>query len=634
MAASKTDTAARATPAQKAVTRATPAQKAVTRATVEQKAAPEEKAAKEATGKTAQGALEKAAEKAPEKPTEKVQDKGPEKAVQKAPENWILQYYQKIEDGSVIVGKWVKLLYERIVHGFEAEEFFYDQKKAARAVRFIESFCHHSKGALAPQLVKLQLWQKALISAIFGIVDRNGLRQFREVFVVMGRKCGKSLLASGIAQYMAYADGERGADVYMLAPKLDQTEIVFGDFWQSVSQEPDLVKMTKKRKTDIYIPSTNTSIKKIAFSEKKSDGFNPHLTVCDEVAAWSGEQGIRQYAVMTSALGSREQPLILSITTANYISEGIYDELFKRGTGFLMGNSRERRILPVIYQIDDLEKYADLNELQKSLPNLGVSVSVDYILEEIAKAEESLPNRAEFMTKFCCIKQNSSQAWFSQQDVDRTFGNAYKLEDFSGCYALGGIDLSMTTDLTAAVLLVERGGVCYYFTRFFLPAAKLDEAIARDRIDYRAFVQRGILTVSGENQVDYNDVYRWFVQLLEEYQIYVLMIGYDKYSAAYLVQELERYGFHTEPVGQGYNLTGVYVDMEGMIKDRRLLCAEDNDLMRLHLLDAALKTDDDTKRRMLIKMHKAAHVDGVAALSDAMLSRRLHREEMPQLAND
>ena len=365
-------------------------------------------------------------------------------------ENWILRYYQAIEDGSVTVGHWIRLLYERIISDLENKVYFFDQKKANKAIRFFENFCHHSKGKMAPQLVKLEMWQKALISCIFGLVDGNGIRVYREVFVVMGRKNGKSLLASGIAEYMAYADGERGADCYFLAPKLDQADIVFNDFWQSISAEPDLMKITKKRKMDIYIESTNTSIKKVPFSEKKSDGFNPHLTVCDEVAAWVGDQGIKQYAVMTSALGSREQPLILSITTANYINDGIYDELFKRGTSFLQGNSREKRLLPFLYLIDDLDKWNDLSELQKSIPNLGVSVSASYILEEIAKAEDSLANKAEFMTKFACIKQNSSQCWLNAQDVKKCFGEHRTLEDFRHSYALGGIDLSLAVDLTAA----------------------------------------------------------------------------------------------------------------------------------------------------------------------------------------
>ena len=551
-----------------------------------------------------------------------------------AAENWILRYYQAIEDGSVTVGHWIRLLYERIISDLENKVYFFDQKKANKAIRFFENFCHHSKGKLAPQLVKLENWQKALISCIFGLVDESGVRVYREVFVVMGRKNGKSLLASGIAEYMAYADGERGADCYFLAPKLDQADIVFNDFWQSISAEPDLMKITKKRKMDIYIESTNTSIKKVPFSEKKSDGFNPHLTVCDEVAAWVGDQGIKQYAVMTSALGSREQPLILSITTANYINDGIYDELFRRGTSFLQGNSREKRLLPFLYQIDDIEKWNDLSELQKSIPNLGVSVSAGYILEEIAKAEESLANKAEFMTKFACIKQNSSQAWLNVQDIRKCFGEARTLEDFRHSYALGGIDLSLAVDLTAAVIVIEKDGVSWFETQFFMPENKVEEATARDGLPYRIYAERGLLTVCGENTVDYHAVHDWFRMLEREYEILPLKVGYDRYSAAYLVQDMQADGFDMESVSQGSNLTGVLIDMEGMIKDGRLRCISDNDLMKVHMLDAALKFEEGTNRRRLIKMNPRAHIDGMAALSDAVCMRHNYYEEMSaQLSN-
>lgn len=540
-----------------------------------------------------------------------------------------------IEDGSVTVGHWIRTLYERIISDLESKAYFFDQKKANKAIRFFENFCHHSKGKLAPQLVKLEAWQKALLSCVFGLVDEKGIRVYREVFIVMGRKCGKSLLASGVAEYMAYADGERGADVYMLAPKLDQADIVFNDFWQSVSQEPDLMKITKKRKMDIYIESTNSSIKKVPFSEKKSDGFNPHLTVCDEVAAWVGDQGIKQYSVMTSALGSREQPLILSITTANYINEGIYDELFRRATSFLQGNSREKRLLPFLYQIDDIDKWNDLSELQKSLPNLGVSVSASYILEEISKAEETLANKAEFLTKFACVKQNSSQAWINTDTIKKAFnvengGNKFTLEDFRGCYALGGIDLSQTTDLTACCVLIQKDGIAYFFTKFFLPRAKIEEASMRDGLPYRIYVKRGILIESGENFVDYNDCFNWFRDLIEKYEIYVLKVGLDRYCAQYLQAQMESYGFHTDTVFQGTNLTGVINTTEGMLKDGALQCADDNDLMKVHLLDAALKVEAETNRKKLIKISKRAHVDGVAALLDAMCIRANVWEEMQE----
>ena len=356
-------------------------------------------------------------------------------------ENAIYAYYQAIRSGQIIAGKWIRALYEYLVAGIERKDFFLDLRRANHAVAFIESFCHHSKGRLAPQLVRLELWQRALISAIFGIVDERGLRQFREVFVLLARKGGKSLLASGIAQYMAYADGEYGADVFFLAPKLDQADIVYNDFLNSVEAEPELAAITKRRKTDVYVEQTNTQIKKIAFSQKKSDGFNPHLTVCDEIAAWPGDAGIKQYEVMTSALGSRAQPLILSITTANYLEGGIYDDLLKRSTRLLLGDSRERRLLPFLYMIDDVAHWSELSELAKAQPNLGVSVGVDYMLDEITKAEHSLPAKAEFLCKYCNIKQSSALAWLPAVAVEGAGGEALRLEDFTGTYAVAGVDL-------------------------------------------------------------------------------------------------------------------------------------------------------------------------------------------------
>ena len=549
-------------------------------------------------------------------------------------ENWILRYYQMIEDGTVTVGQWIRMLYEKIVQDLEDKVYFFDQKKANKAIRFFESFCHHSKGKLAPALVKLEPWQKAMLSCMFGLVDADGNRQYREVFVVVARKCGKSLLASGIAEYMVYADGERGADAYFIAPKLDQADIVFGDFWQSVSHEPDLVKITKKRKSDIYVESTNTSVKKVAFSEKRSDGYNPHLTVCDELAAWPGEPGLRQYGVMTSALGAREQPMILSITTANFISDGIYDDLFKRSTGFLKGNTREKRLLPFLYTIDDEQKWNDLSELQKSIPNLGVSVSVNYILEEIAKAEQSLSARSEFKTKFCCVKQNASTAWLNASDVKKCFGNNLTLDDFRGCYCLVGLDLSQTTDLTAAVVGIQRDGVVWFFTHFWLPEDKIEEATARDGLPYEVYRKRGLIDFTPGAFVDYHACYSWITSLMTEYELYPLKVGYDRYSAQYLVQDLEQAGFQCESVSQGSNLTGVLNDMEGMIKSGLLRCGDDNDLMKLHLMDAALKVEDETNRRRLVKLRRDAHIDGTAALSDMMCMRHNYLEQMPQLKNE
>ena len=535
--------------------------------------------------------------------------------------NYILEYYQKIRDGSVIVGEWTKLGYEYLVKGLENKSFFYSAKKARAAITFIENFCHHHEGSLAPSLLKLELWQKAFISAAFGIVDSEGHRQFREVVLVMARKNGKTLLAAAIAEYMTFLDGEHGAKIYFCAPKLQQANLCFDAFCQSINREPDLSSIAKKRRTDIYVESTNTVAMPLAYSAKKSDGLNIHLGVCDEIAAWRGDGGLKFYEVLKSSMGAREQPMLLSISTAGYETDGIYDELIRRATRVLKGDSKETRLLPILYIVDDPGKWNDINELQKSNPNLGVSVTVDYLLEEIAVAEGSLSKKTEFLTKYCCIRQNSSLAWLPAEVVEDASGEPLNIEDFKSSYCVAGIDLSQTTDLTACTLVIEKKGELYVFAHFFLPAEKIEEATQRDGVPYQIYVQRGFLTPSGSNFVDYEDCFNWFRKMVEEYEILPLMTGYDRYSSQYLIKDMESYGFRTDDVFQGENLYGVMMETQGLLEDRKIHIG-DNDLLKAHLLNSAIKMSVERGRGKLIKVHPSLHIDGVASLLCAMTVRQ------------
>lgn len=547
--------------------------------------------------------------------------------------NYIEEYNQKINDGTIIVGKWVRLVYDYIMEGLKNGSFFYDPKKVKAAILYIEGFCHHHEGALAPQRIKLELWQKALISIIFGVVDSNGLRQFREVFLVMGRKNGKTLLAAAIASYMTFLDGEYGARIYFAAPKLEQANLCFSAYHQMILQEPELSAMAQKRRTDIYIESTNTSAKPLAFSASKSDGLNISTAICDEVSSWKGDAGLKFYEVLKSSFGARQQPLLFSISTSGYENEGIYDELIKRGTRVLLGDSKETRLLPVLYMIDDCEKWNDLKELRKSMPNLGVSVSEDYMLEEIAIAEQSLSKKAEFMTKYCNIKQNSSLAWLNANTVMNCICEHYDLKDFASSYAVVGVDLSQTTDLTCALCVIEKEGLLYVIPQFWLPKNKIEEAIARDNVPYNIYIEKGWLTPSGDNYIDYKDVEEWIMSLVRDYEIYPLKVGYDRYSATYLVNDLKSNGFQMDDVYQGDNLWGVLQEMEGMMKDGKIKIG-DNDLMKMHLLDAAIKMSVQRGRGRLIKLRPTSHIDGVAALADAMCVRQKWYQEIgEQLAN-
>ena len=549
-------------------------------------------------------------------------------------ENWILAYYQRIADGTEVVGRWTRLLYEIIIKGLQERTFFYNHKKAQAAVLFIENFCHHHEGELAPGRIRLELWQKALVSLIFGIVDETGARQFREVFFVVARKNGKTLLAAAIAAYCTFLDGEYGGRIYFAAPKLEQAALCFDAYYQMILHEPELSAMAQKRRTDIYVKDNNTTAKPLAFSAKKSDGLNVSTAVLDECASWQGEQGLKFYEVIKSSVGARKQPLLLAMSTAGYVNDGIFDELMKRATRYLLGDSKERRLLPVLYTIDDVEKWNDINELRKSNPNLGVSVTVDYMLEEIAIAEGSLSKKAEFITKYCNVKQNSSTAWLSTQIVGKCCGDPLHLEDFQHSYCVAGIDLSQTRDLTAAVIVIEKNGELYVFAHFWLPGEKIDEATARDGVPYQAYIARGFLSPSGENFVDYHDCYNWLVGMIEKYEILPLKVGYDRYSADYLTQDLKAYGFQVDDVFQGENLFGVMQEAEGLMEDGKIHIG-DNDLLKMHFLDSAVKMNTERGRGRLVKVNHSRHIDGMAALLDAMAVRQKWSAEIgEQLKNE
>ena len=547
--------------------------------------------------------------------------------------NFIYEYYQKINDGTILVGKWVKLVYDIIIDDIKNKKYTYDAKKAKKAILYIENYCRHHEGELAPQHLKLELWQKALVSCIFGLVDDDGNRHYREIMVIIARKNGKSLLASAISSYMLFLD-DYGARVYFVAPKLQQANLCYDALYQMIKKEPELSRMTKKRRTDIYVDSTNSSAMPLAFNAKKSDGLNVSFGCCDEISSWAGDAGLKQYEVLKSSVGARRQPLLFSISTSGYVNDSIYDELMKRATRFLLGDSKESRLLPFLYMIDDIDKWNDINELQKSNPNLGVSVSVQYLLEEIAIAEGSLSKKSEFITKYCNLKQNSSLAWLPAKVVDASMCDALSLEDFRGSYCVGGIDLSQTTDLTSACVVIEKDGILYVFSKFWLPSARIEEAIARDGIPYNVYHERGILAPSGENFVDYHDCFNWFRTLVEDYEIFPLQIGYDRYCAQYLVQDMKAYGFHMDDVWQGDNLWGVIQETEGLLKDKKIKIG-DNDLLKIHLLDTALKMSVERGRGKIIKVNSMAHIDGTASLLDAMTVRqKWHNEIGGQLKNE
>lgn len=538
--------------------------------------------------------------------------------------NYIREYTEKIKSGEIIASSRVIALYEIICDGLDNGEWFYNDRKAYKAIAFIENFCHHNEGST--DLLKLELWQKALISVMFGILDENGLRQFREIFLVIARKNGKSLLASAIACELMFADGEAGAKCYMIAPKLDQADICYNNFWQMTQNDEELKDLIVHRQQDLYIKSTEGHIKKVAFTSKKSDGYNPQISLLDEVAAWQGDAGLKQYNVMKSAMGARKQPMLMAFTTANYIDGGIYDDLIARADKFLKRESTERRFLPVLYIIDDAKKWDDINELKKSNPNMGVSVTEEYLLEEIETTRTSPAKRSEFLCKYCNLKQTMACAWLSPNDVKNNVGDASSINTIRDRYCVVGVDLSRTTDLTCALAVVNADGKDIVYSHFWLPREKKEVAIARDNLPYDIYEQRGFITFTEGANVDYMDVVKWIEGLTEELGITPLVVGYDRYSANYFINELKNIGLMTDDCWQGFNLTPAINEVEEKIYNGQFDFM-DNQLMIIHLLNAGVAIDTESNRRKLIKIDKKTHIDGVAALLDALIVRQKYHED-------
>lgn len=571
---------------------------------------------------------------------------------------YIGEYHARIMSGEIVAGKWIKLLYNQIVKRLDAGTVFFDEAAAAEPIEWIEAHCYHTEGPLAPGPFLLELWQKAALSLIYGVTDQDGRRVYREIVLLVARKNGKSLLAAAIGRY-EWMRGGYGARVFLVAPKLGQTDIIYNSIWNQTTLDPEYqalkaeVKagiryherkkvddsaLPKHRQTDLYIAAQNASVIKLPYSVKRSDGYNPSLVICDEVAAWyPPDSSLKQYEVMKSALGAREMgdrpPLLLTCTTSGYVNDGIYDELLKRSTRLLLGDSTEARLLPLLYMVDDPERWDDVEELKKANPNLGVSLPEAYLREEIEIARGSASKRSEILTKYSNIKQNSSMAWLPSQVVEKASGDAIDLADFAGCYCVGGVDLSQTRDLSACCAVIEKDGELYVYARFYLPAEKIDEATARDGVPYQAYIQRGLLVPSGDNFIDYHDCFRFFTELVERHKIFPLKIGFDRYSASYLIQSLKQYGFHCDDVYQGENLYGPLQLTQGLLEDGKIHIG-DNDILKAHLLNGALKMSVERGRGKLVKLSANLHIDGAAALIDAMTMRDKYAAEIgEQLKN-
>ena len=464
--------------------------------------------------------------------------------------NYIDEYLENMRSGKCIVSKRIRRVYEKLSDDIHNPKngFIFDEKKAQRPIDFIERFCRHSKGEWASQPLKLELFQKAFISALFGFIDeKSGFRKYRETLFYVARKNGKSVLLSGIALYCLIADNEPGAEVYSVASKKDQARIIFTESVNMVKQSPELIGITKKRKSDLYFPLTFSKMQPLGKNSDTLDGLNSSLVIVDEL------HSIRDrnlYEVMKQSQSARRQPLFVMITTAGTIRESIFDDMYKYACGVADGTIKDDRFLPIMYELDDKKEAFDPLKWEKANPGLNSIKKLDDLISKVERAKNSPHDLTGVLVKDFNVIQSVSTAWLPFDDINNE--ETFDLSAFRGQYAIGGADLSITTDLTCAtVLLMDKNEKRFVTQMYFLPADNFEQRVHDEKIPYDKWLEAGLLRLCSGNSINYHDVTAWFLEIVEKYEITPAWIYYDSYSARYWVEEMTNHGFNMVRCVQG-----------------------------------------------------------------------------------
>lgn len=466
--------------------------------------------------------------------------------------NYVREYYQKISSGEILTSRRVLKVYGRLVEEMDdpTSEYYFDEEIGERPISFIETFCKQSQGVMGAPL-ELELFQKAFIQLLFGWLEKEtGFRRFRETMFLCGRKNGKSTLLSGIALYMLIADYEGAAEIYSVATKKDQAKKVLTEAVNMVKQSPELRAVVKKRRNDIYFPATSSIFEALASDSNTLDGLNSHAVIIEELHAIRDRN---LYEVMKQSTSSRSQPMVVMITTAGTVRECIFDNMYEFACQVADGEKIDNTFLPILYELDRRDEWTDPLMWVKANPGLGKIKQFKTLANFVERAKNNPADLPGVLCKDFNIRENESNVWLSFDDIksDLTF----EMEEVYNTYALGGCDLSATTDLTCATLLIRKPGdkMVYVLQMYFLPQARIDKLDEKNTQEapYKLWADRGLLRICEGNRVNFSDVTAWFCQMRDEYKIDAVKVGYDRALAGYWVDEMKNNGFEMEAVAQG-----------------------------------------------------------------------------------
>lgn len=460
--------------------------------------------------------------------------------------------------GKTLVSKKVYATYKKVMQDLADKQanWYYSQRRAEHIIDFIEHFCHHSKGKLGGQPIRLELWEKAMLAIIFGFIDIEGNRKYRRALLIIGKKNGKSLLASAAALYLLVGDGEPGPEIYAVAAKRDQAKIIWQESKRMVKKSPALLRRIKPLTYELTSEEYNDGVYKPLSSDSDTlDGLNIHGVLMDEFHQWKNGEPL--YNIMTDGITAREQLLIFMTSTAGTIREDIYDEIYDEAETTINGyhskdGYKDERFI-FFYELDKKSEWRTEKYWVKANPGLGVIKNKGILAEKVAKAKQNSRLVKNLVCKEFNIRETSTESWLSFDELVNT--DTFDIQKLKPKYGIVGTGLSQTTDLTCATVLfrVPDDANLYVKQMYWLPEDRLEARAHEDNIPYVFWKGRGLLRTSQGNKVYYRDIVDWLEELQAKDDIYIYHDGYDSWSAHYFVKDLEaRYGAETfEPVIQG-----------------------------------------------------------------------------------
>ena len=534
--------------------------------------------------------------------------------------NWITEYYKWLKNNPDKVNLKIKKIYERLNENVSKEQvvkykdqehvYILDLDKANRPIVFIEKFLKQSKGQWSGKPLKLELFQKAFISALFGFVDKEtGLRKYRKAVFFVARKNGKSVLDSAIAIYMLVADKEGGAEVYSVATKKEQAKIVWDEAKRMIKKSPALDKAMRCLIGGIYYDKKDSYFRALASDSNSLDGLNSHLVIADEVHAWRDKNLLD---VMYDSMSARRQPILLETSTMGTVRQNVFDIEYDYASSVIDGTIEDETLLPIIYELDREEEWTNEESWYKANPSLGVIKGYKELRDKVERAKNNPIELVNLLCKDFNIRQNTINAWLTFDDLN----NEEIYTDWKDSYCIGGVDLSSTTDLSCATLMGVVKGKLRVKQMYWLPANNIEKKITEDRIPYDKWIKAGWLRLSGESKIDYHDITMWFLEQVQEYDLRPLWIGYDSWGSQYWKVEMEENGFDMEEVRQGFKTESAPLkQMRADLMDKKINY-NNNPILKWNLSNVVVKKDDN-ENIMLSKEKAKQRIDGVASLMDA-----------------